>query len=390
MLYVHSLMGDAAPGEIDPGALTPKSRSIYRTIRRDAKRYAGPYRVRATLPDQLIAGRAAEVEVQVLGAAGRAVPDVDLELGASGAERRARDREHRRRRDRHGQAHADRPERGAQAHRPRTRARGGRPGPLRPGPARRRPQRAATGRARGNVRARRGERAGQGGAAGRDADQRPVGRARLRDHRHGQGERARRADRDRAGRALRPVPGARQDHLHRRAGVDRQLRRRPRRQLRHRAGEAQRPRLLHLPRVDRRQPDRHRRADRVRGRGGDDRDPRRARDQDAGQRAAGRARRADHRHRGRDRARQAGGDRQRRAVGPVPDARRDPLRGHPRLDGHVRRERRRQLHDRAGHAPGRGLLHVPRGDRGDRRPSAPSPPRAARRRRRPSRRPRRP
>ena len=85
MLYVHSLMGDAAPGEIDPGALTPKSRSIYRAIRRDAKRYAGPYRVRATLPDQLIAGRAAEVEVQVLGAAGRAVPDVDLELGASGA-----------------------------------------------------------------------------------------------------------------------------------------------------------------------------------------------------------------------------------------------------------------------------------------------------------------
>ena len=85
MLYVHSLMGDAAPGEIDPSALTSASRAVYRRIQRDAKRYAGPYRVRATLPDQLIAGRAAEVKVQVLGAAGRAVPGVDLELTATGA-----------------------------------------------------------------------------------------------------------------------------------------------------------------------------------------------------------------------------------------------------------------------------------------------------------------
>ena len=45
-----------------------------------------------------------------------------------------------------------------------------------------------------------------------------------------------------------------------------------------------------------------------------------------------RARRADHRHRGRHRAGQAGGDRERRALGPVPDARGDPLRGHARLD----------------------------------------------------------
>ena len=208
MLYVHSLMGDAAPGEIDPGALTPESRSIYRTVRRDVKRYAGPYSVRATLPDQLVAGRAAEVRVQVLGAAGRAVPDVELELGATGATA-CPDRQHRRRGDRDGQAHADRSERGAQVS---VRA----PGlaadvPVlyaRPGASR--AERAAPGRARGNGGARRSERAGQGGAAGRHADQRPVGRARLRDHRHGQGQRARRADRDRAGRALRPVPGARE------------------------------------------------------------------------------------------------------------------------------------------------------------------------------------
>ena len=85
MLYVHSLMGDAARGEIDPGALTAASRTIYRRIQRDAARYAGPYRIRATLPDGLVAGREAEVKVEVLGAAGRAVPDVDLELSATGA-----------------------------------------------------------------------------------------------------------------------------------------------------------------------------------------------------------------------------------------------------------------------------------------------------------------
>ena len=106
--------------------------------------------------------------------------------------------------------------------------------------------------------------------------------------------------------------------LHRRAGVDRQLRRRPRRQLRHRAGQARRARLLHLPRVDRRQTERHRRGDRVRRRGGDDvvpGAPQRSRRRSAPSRPA---RRADHRHRGRGRPRQAGGDVNVELWGPFP------------------------------------------------------------------------
>jgi len=86
MLYVHRLMGDGAPGEVVPSALSAGSRSVYRRIEREAARFAGPYRVRATLPDDLVAGREATVEVQVLGAAGRPVPDVEVALSATGAE----------------------------------------------------------------------------------------------------------------------------------------------------------------------------------------------------------------------------------------------------------------------------------------------------------------
>ena len=50
------------------------------------KRYAGPYRVRATLPEGMVAGREAELRVQVLGAAGRPVPDVEVTLDATGAD----------------------------------------------------------------------------------------------------------------------------------------------------------------------------------------------------------------------------------------------------------------------------------------------------------------
>ena len=85
MLYVHSLMGDGAPGEVTPSALTARSRTIYKRIRREVARYAGPYRVQASVPDGLVAGREAELEVQVVGAAGRAVPDVEIELQSRGA-----------------------------------------------------------------------------------------------------------------------------------------------------------------------------------------------------------------------------------------------------------------------------------------------------------------
>ena len=85
MVYVHRLMGDGAPGEADPKALSAASRSLYAKVARDAERYAGPYKVRATLPDKLLAGTAAELEVEVLTASGRRVPNVDVRLSATGA-----------------------------------------------------------------------------------------------------------------------------------------------------------------------------------------------------------------------------------------------------------------------------------------------------------------
>ena len=45
MLYVHSRMGDAAPGEVDPSALGSSVSSLYASIARDAARYHGPYRI---------------------------------------------------------------------------------------------------------------------------------------------------------------------------------------------------------------------------------------------------------------------------------------------------------------------------------------------------------
>jgi LPXTG-site transpeptidase (sortase) family protein len=86
MIYVHRLMGDGAPGEADPKALSSASRSIYSKVVSDAERYAGPYTVKATLPDGLVAGKAAELTVEVLTASGRRVPNVDVQLAATGAE----------------------------------------------------------------------------------------------------------------------------------------------------------------------------------------------------------------------------------------------------------------------------------------------------------------
>jgi hypothetical protein len=59
MLYVHKLMGDGAPGEVTSQALSSGTRAMFRRIQREVKRHAGPYRVRATLPEGMVAGREA-------------------------------------------------------------------------------------------------------------------------------------------------------------------------------------------------------------------------------------------------------------------------------------------------------------------------------------------
>ena len=86
MLYVHRLMGDGAPGEADPTALSRASQAIYASVRRDAERFAGPYKVKADLPDRLTSGRAADLKVEVLSASGRRVPNVTVALAVTGGE----------------------------------------------------------------------------------------------------------------------------------------------------------------------------------------------------------------------------------------------------------------------------------------------------------------
>ena len=86
MIYVHQLMGDGAPGEADPKALSAGSQSIYAKVVSDAERFAGPYKVKATLPDKLVAGKPADLTVEVLTSSGRRVPNVDVNLSATGAD----------------------------------------------------------------------------------------------------------------------------------------------------------------------------------------------------------------------------------------------------------------------------------------------------------------
>jgi hypothetical protein len=85
MLYVHRLMGDGAPGEIDPKAVSPAVAARFTRITRNAPKYAGPYKLDVKAPDTLVAGRADTVTVRVLAASGAAVPGVELKLTGSGA-----------------------------------------------------------------------------------------------------------------------------------------------------------------------------------------------------------------------------------------------------------------------------------------------------------------
>ena len=85
MLYVHSLMGDARSGEVDPAVLSPTVVALYKRIARDAERFHGPYRVEVALQQALGAGKTGTAAIRVLSAAGVAVPDVELALAATGA-----------------------------------------------------------------------------------------------------------------------------------------------------------------------------------------------------------------------------------------------------------------------------------------------------------------
>ena len=84
MLYVHGIMGDGAPGEVDPRAIGAKAR--YDRIARDAATFAGPYRLDVQTAKRATAGQKVTARVRVLAASGRAVPGIALDLaGSTGA-----------------------------------------------------------------------------------------------------------------------------------------------------------------------------------------------------------------------------------------------------------------------------------------------------------------
>jgi hypothetical protein len=84
-LYVHSLMGDARPGEIDPAALDGTVASLVKRIERDSSRFHGPYRVETRLPNGLVVGKKAAATIRVLSATGAALPSVRLAVSGRGA-----------------------------------------------------------------------------------------------------------------------------------------------------------------------------------------------------------------------------------------------------------------------------------------------------------------
>ncbi len=91
MLYVHSLMGDARPGEVDAAALGPAVASLFRKIDRSANRYHGPYRLDTRLADDLVVGQPATATVRLLSARGYALPHIRLTLQLRGADGPARE-----------------------------------------------------------------------------------------------------------------------------------------------------------------------------------------------------------------------------------------------------------------------------------------------------------
>ena len=84
MLYVHGLMGDAAPGEVAPTVLGATVHGIYDQITAAAAKYAGPYQLIATLPASATSGLATTLKLSVRAASGALLPGVRFTLSAAG------------------------------------------------------------------------------------------------------------------------------------------------------------------------------------------------------------------------------------------------------------------------------------------------------------------
>jgi Sortase domain len=87
MLYVHSLMGDARPAELDPNDAGPAVPALYTRVQRDSDAYHGPYRIDARVNGALTVGKPASANVRVLSAAGNPVPGVAVSVAGGPATR---------------------------------------------------------------------------------------------------------------------------------------------------------------------------------------------------------------------------------------------------------------------------------------------------------------
>ena len=88
MLYIHSLMGDARPGEADPNAIGPEVASIFRTVAAESARLHGPYRVEGSFGGPLKAGEPADATIRLVSASGAALPERHIPPVGDGCQRR--------------------------------------------------------------------------------------------------------------------------------------------------------------------------------------------------------------------------------------------------------------------------------------------------------------
>ena len=85
MLYVHSLMGDARPGEADPNALGRGIPALYSGSHAELRPLPRPVQDRRAMPSNLHAGQQGDATIRVLAASGDALPGVEVQLTAVGA-----------------------------------------------------------------------------------------------------------------------------------------------------------------------------------------------------------------------------------------------------------------------------------------------------------------
>jgi hypothetical protein len=86
MLYVHSQMGDARPGELDPTRLGAAVATQLQTVSRETSLLHGPYRLEARLASGLTVGAPATASIRLVSSTGHPLPGVRLALTLTGAD----------------------------------------------------------------------------------------------------------------------------------------------------------------------------------------------------------------------------------------------------------------------------------------------------------------